>query len=640
MKKIIWTAVIISILFSFKTVKAVSITKSSYIAKFKVVMKSNSSYWYSDYRFPYIYVDGKVAYCLQPNVSIITGSYSSSKEWAKYSQKQQQQIMLYTFYGHQYPGHQSRNYYLATQLLIWDIVGWKTTWYTLGGSKIDVSKQVNEIKALAARHDMKPSFADAVIELRKGEEIILKDSNDILSHYQIPENENLEISQEGNDLKIRLLNNLSGPLSITAQHLSGVNNGSPIIYTKSKSQKLLSAYIENANFYKLEIKQKKNSLKLHKLDRYGQSVEGAIFKIGDSSDLITAINYETDSAGYIYLEDLKAGNYYYQEVKAPNQYIIDPLVHSIEVLENEETTVELTNEVKKVDIKITKKDVETRDLLENAEFELYLSNEDEDPSLVGKAISDNKGEIYFQDLEYYQTYQICESCLPEGFEYINEQKCFSIRPSDNDYSSIVELEINNRRRKVKVQVSKQDINQDVGLNGAYFEVKEKTTDLNMGLYITGALYINDEPNIDYYVYSEDDYEEINDNSDTRKISYQLTTNADGEIIEYLPFGKYYLSKSELPIDMEIKDNNLVKTDEVIEGTFIIHDLKYGSKYSLCEIQAPTGYQLNGNSCMDFIAKADSEDEVMEISLVNNKLKIPYTGHSLVEIETGLYRCYL
>ena len=311
-------------------ISAVDATKTDPIAKFHVEKKSNRS-WYYEYGMPYIRVDGKISYCLEPDIKILAGKgYKKTNKWDYLSEAKKNKLFLFANYGYEYPGHQSRNYYLATQLLIWDVLGWETTWYTTGGIKIKVTKEVNEIKRLAKLHFITPSFDKTNLFLEVGDEITLKDSNGVLEEYIVNPVPGLTITTSGNSITIRV-NEYISDVEITGKRKSGILNGSPIIYDKPYSQELLTINDPLPGRFALGITIG-NPTTIIKEDVLEQLVEGAVFLIGKESDLSDGVEYYTDAAGRISI-DLDPGTYYIQEISVPPLYVLDSTIYEFKVLE-------------------------------------------------------------------------------------------------------------------------------------------------------------------------------------------------------------------------------------------------------------------------------------------------------------------
>ena len=102
-----------------------------------------------------IYLFGSdVGYCLELGKSIESNIYQvvTSFEKLNISKEDLEYVKLVSYYGYDYPGHRTDNYYMAAQELIWDrLSGVNIKWVKdLNPSlALDVSKEKNEIVALA-----------------------------------------------------------------------------------------------------------------------------------------------------------------------------------------------------------------------------------------------------------------------------------------------------------------------------------------------------------------------------------------------------------------------------------------------------------------------------------------------------------
>jgi len=308
------------------------VTRSAAVAWYKATKRSNRTYWYQ-YKMPIIRVDGKIGYCLEPNKSLVSGSgYSETTLWNDLASDKRDLIYAYSYYGYEYPGHESNiNYYLATQQLIWDVLGWDTSWTTIsGGRTISVSKEVAEIKRLALLHFVKPSFTGADIPLKIGESITLTDTNGVLSEYNIADVEGLTITKSGNQVTIRLDSWDGAEKLVSGSRISGVTEGAPIIYRKRNSQDVLSIHNADPVRFDIRIRLDSTPITIEKIDTLGQNVADVTFLIGQEPDLSDGVTFTTDQTGRIKL-DVSPGTYYIQEIAAPPQYVMDEAIYEFDV---------------------------------------------------------------------------------------------------------------------------------------------------------------------------------------------------------------------------------------------------------------------------------------------------------------------
>ncbi len=265
-----------------------------------------------------------------------------------------------------------------------------------------------------------------------------------------------------------------------------------------------------------------------------------------------------------------------------------------------------------------------------------------------------QGFLNIQNLKWGRTYEVCETKLPEGYDFLTtEEKAAgaSCEVITMDLAINVEHESRNyanQLRRLDVTLYKQNESRSILLNGATFEVwdiYEEGLDLGslidpefptpmiktseyLGEYITGALLIKEtklemiDPAGEDIVtnWHEVPHEGIKYNVSTLEdmsiIHYSFTTNADGEILEYLPDGKYYVQKvSEEP-------NNPITVYYISKGTIFMSELKYGHSYLICETKAPSGYYINDDGCEVLTPTAPYGVNQIENYRINLMRKIP------------------
>ena len=193
--------------FGIKGVKADTVTMStSYIDNVWSFHYRNGSMW-SYGQLPFRYVDGKLVYCLQPDVRISTSEYILYDfSRSGYSEEDRKNMELISYYGYRYDGHDSINYYIATQDLLWrfspdDDIKWTTT-NNEYGEVIDVSNEKNEILSLVSKHNILPSFNNSNNDILVNGVLELNDDNDVLSNYDLEYDDSLIIEKDNNNMKI------------------------------------------------------------------------------------------------------------------------------------------------------------------------------------------------------------------------------------------------------------------------------------------------------------------------------------------------------------------------------------------------------------------------------------------------------
>ena len=137
-----------------------------------------------------ITANGVTAYCIEPGVTADKASYYNSTyniNDTNLSGVDVKRLSLIGYYGYGYEGHSDKRYYMATQELIWRLMGVDDVWWTdqkEGGNIINVDSYKNEILRLVNAYETAPKFEfkDAYIV---GDEVVLEDMNNVLSGYEV-----------------------------------------------------------------------------------------------------------------------------------------------------------------------------------------------------------------------------------------------------------------------------------------------------------------------------------------------------------------------------------------------------------------------------------------------------------------------
>jgi hypothetical protein len=204
------------------------------------------------------YLNERIAYCIEPGASI-NEHYYDKADWSSvnFSLEVKDYIEKVGYYGFEYPSHQTDRYYIAAQELIWnktnpDIeVSWSTG-KNMTGDIIDVSKEKNEILNLVNKHSLLPSFSTNLIKDKVAKTVVLEDTNDVLSDYDISDSKYHKIVKNGNKLEITLNSSKVDDevLTLTRKHFDDLPL---IIYSRGNSQKMAALRIttDKSTFIKI-----------------------------------------------------------------------------------------------------------------------------------------------------------------------------------------------------------------------------------------------------------------------------------------------------------------------------------------------------------------------------------------------------
>ena len=275
-----------------------------------------------------ITANGKIAYCIEPGVTADKASYYNSTyniNDTSLSGVDVKRLSLIGYYGYGYEGHSDKRYYMATQELIWRLMGVDDVWWTdqkEGGNIINVDSYKNEILRLVNAYETAPKFEfkDAYIV---GDEVVLEDMNNVLSGYKVTSG---SASIDGNKINVSIDNKVN---NFTLKRKS--NGKYPIFYYKNGYQTIGSFesayeyskdYVINGKYAKIIVNKKDYDNKSNtSLSQYA-SLKGASYTLYDKEGNVLSVK-ETDERGIAIFDNLKKGTYVIKETNSSSGYNID-----------------------------------------------------------------------------------------------------------------------------------------------------------------------------------------------------------------------------------------------------------------------------------------------------------------------------
>lgn len=550
------------------------------------------------------YVNGTVAYCIQPGVrSDDSSNYvqGSSGCWYNLPASVQSGIALALAcgypsaeYGTAYGDSNSSDIigaekWAATQAVIWDLIcEYRSPYdYRSWGSSpfyncVDTSRcptfalwYSEIVDAMQSAADI-PSFAATssrwcdTIELTKDSSgnysASVTDTNGVLGDFNFSSNNGngITFSQRGNTLTITATAEAAKGLSTEKTYSAtgsayGIDPDEAVLcwYDSTGKYQSLASYtgtgLDPVRAYikiKATVTEDKGSLTINKTDAdTGKALAGVTYWLYDASGNKVA-DVTTGTDGMAVFSDLPLGSYTYQEISAPEGYVVDdtkyPITITTETLNITETR---TNALAKGSLTINKVDADTGKALAGVTYRLF----DSAGNKVADATSGTNGKAVFTDLPL-GSYIYQEISAPEG--YVVDDTKYPITITTGTLN-ITETRTNTMA-KGSLTVRKVDVT---------------------GSPLAGAELL-------------------------------LETSTDG---------KNWTEVSKITTDK----TGVAKWD----------DLKIGAQYRVTEVKAPTGYTLMAEPLFTGVLEANSPD--ITITACNSVgFVLPFTG------GTGFTSCFL
>ena len=420
------------------------------------------------------YVDGAVAYCIQPGVrSDDSSNYvqGSSGCWYNLPASVQSGIALALAcgypsaeYGTAYGDSNSSDIigaekWAATQAVIWDLIceyrspydyrSWGTSpfytcvdtsrypmfalWYS---EIVDAMQSATDIPSFAATSSRWCDTIELAKDASGNYSASVTDTNGVLSDFNFTSNSGngITFSQRGNTLTITATSEAAKGLTSEKTYSAtgsayGIDPDEAVLcwYDSTGKYQSLASYTgvgrDPVKAYikiKATVVDEKGSLTINKTDAdTGKALAGVTYRLFDSTGNKIA-DAATGTDGKAVFSDLPLGNYTYQEISAPEGYVMDstkyPITITTETLNITETR---TNTMAKGSLTVRKVDV-TGSPLAGAELLLETSADGKTWAEVSKITTDKTGIAKWEDLKIGAQYRVTETKAPAGYTLMAE----------------------------------------------------------------------------------------------------------------------------------------------------------------------------------------------------------------------------
>ncbi len=516
------------------------------------------------------------AYCIELGKDISSFEYNvtNSFDGININKDDLDYIKLVSYYGYNYPGHDTDRFYLATQGLIWKRLVRTSIKFTIGFDPDVFYNLTNEetiINVLVNRHKIKPSFDGTTIDVVKGEEIILEDSNNVLYLYY-SDDDNVVIDNN----KLIIKKGFDKKSIVLKRH--NYTNKDFFLYSSGNSQKMMSSGGITNSTSELNVNLISGSIEIKKYDKETLSVspqgdatlDGAIYELYDGNNNFID-NFVTGKKSKI--ENLGIGKYYIKEKKASTGYLIDNNVYEVEITkDNFDNSVIVYEDVIKRKVELFKVYASDDTGFLVGESDIRFDIFDKNGNFVNYIVTDNDGyaSIYLP----YGIYNFKQINSTKDYYKIDD---FEIVIDSNDERPIYKL-ISNSEIKAKVRVIKKDV--DTLENIINGKASFKIFDVKNNKYVSFKISYPEDKIIDVF--------DIDDNG-IFTTPFEL---GSGDYILYevdSDMNGYLYNKEGVPFSIGESSNTIMENNDVIlevpfynkivKGTLNI--LKYGEsiKYS-------------------------------------------------------------
>ena len=527
----------------------------------------------------HLYVGGKTVFCIEPMRLFDTnGNYSiDSVYWDELSEETRQSIWEIVYYGYNYDGHQTSRYYVATQLMIWQVVTgkWFTPYTPDGSSKLDVSAQVDEINRLRSQPQGRPSFHNQTVNLGLNTPVTITDTKGTLSNYSITSGKGISITQDGNNLTVEITSedydgtvtfNRKAPSKSDVFIIYGSTNYQRVLYEAKRSDPTPSFRL-NFNLLYADIEITKNDIETGNTPQGDATFDKAEFVIKDLSgnvlETLTTSNQIVKSSRYPVGTSVQVC-----ELTPPTGYTKNETCNIINFVFDGDNTklaydTTISNRVIKGQIEIAKS-VDTFKLFgsyvqapgKDFTFDIYLKSTDEKVATIA---TDEDGRA-ITPLLPYGTYIVKEQSKT-SFDTLEPFEVFI-----SEDSKVYFYNIYNDTLKAELTIYKIDkeTGNVIPAAGVEFKIKDSS-----GGYITQTVTYPTKYTTDVFMTNEEGYVHLP----------EMLIFGDYSIVEIsAPYG-YYLSGTELPFSVDGStieifidfENNPVKGKVQIE--------KYGEQFT-------------------------------------------------------------
>ena len=632
------------------------------------------------------YVNGAVAYCIQPGArSDDSSNYvqGSSGCWYNLPASVQSGIALALAcgypsaeYGTAYGDNNSSDIvgaekWAATQAVIWDLIcEYRSPYdYRSWGSSpfyncVDTSRYPTFalwyekiVDAMQSATDI-PSFAATssrwcdTIELTKDASgnysASVTDTNGVLSDFNFSSNSGngITFTQRGNTLTITATAEAAKGLSTEKTYSAtgsayGIDPDEAVLcwYDSTGKYQSLASYtgtgLDPVRAYikiKATVTEDKGSLTVNKTDAdTGKALAGVTYRLYDSAGNKVA-DVTTGTDGKAVFSDLPLGSYSYQEISAPSGYVVDNTKYPITITSTTlNITATRTNALGKASVEISKVDADSNTPLQGAGFRLY----DASGNQVAEGYTDANGKLTFTGLKL-GNYTCKEFQAPNG--YVLDDAAFPVVLNQN--GQVLKVTRENKLITGSIEILKVDADTKQPLAGVVYrlfdadgnKITDGTTDANGKLTFDnlkpGSYGYQEISTVDGYQLDETKYDfSLTSENLNIKVTRENKPIRGSLTVRKVDVTGSPLAGAELMLETSTDGQTWTEVSRITTdktGIARWDDLKIGAQYRVTEVKAPAGYTLMAEPL--FTGVLDNTSPDVTITACNSAgFVLPFTG---------------
>lgn len=468
----------INLVFSFISINKVNAITTNdkfsktYIGTYHYVSSNGK---FGDFEYFTRTSDGQIAYCIEPGVSLSSGTYQGYYDlpngtlagYVGISSEILSKISLIAHFGWGYNGHYGYDWIVATQSLIWKELGYNfqftsrnskaSPWQYVINTPNEVQDKMNEIERLILDYQSMPSFNTYYAKIPLNESYNFIDYSNKINGLKIKNCENCTATISNDLLNIKPNGNQNG--KVIAEKVSFGWSTKFSVYEHPEGQNMLVPGLVESIETSVSYEVVSGKLNLFNYDEItnsckpqqsGGDLAGSTFKLykNDGTHIKDIVINENCTAS---IQDLELGKYYIVQTKAGLNYDLNPNKFYFELtLENPIQDLTIYNKMLLGQLKIYKFDSKTNSCksiskfatLTGATYGLYYQTHPLNWKLITKLNINENCEALSEKNLLPGNYYLKELNAPKGYN-LDEQKHYFEVTKDNANEIITKTLIDN-----------------------------------------------------------------------------------------------------------------------------------------------------------------------------------------------------